>query len=220
MSKNRASVAKLTPHGVAPTLQPPDIDRLMDVAAEMFAEFGFDGVSVRAIARAAGWSAPLVFYHFTSKANLYDEVFAHKIDQSIERVDDRLHGISDAQQRLRELVGSLCEMYIGNRSLLALMQRDLAESSVHFGHLRSRRQYEHYTSLIRRSLAGATDRPVSDELAFMTGALILGFCELSTALHGEDDLHNQVVLKREKARLVRAVDRLVSNGASLSSAGE
>jgi AcrR family transcriptional regulator len=190
-------------------LPQPDIDRLMDVAAEMFAEFGFDGVSVRAIARAAGWTAPLVFYHFTSKANLYEEVFAHKIDQSIEEVDDRLRGITDRQQRLRVFVEALCDLYIGHRPLLALMQRDLAESSVKLGRLRSRRQYEHYTSLIHRSLADGAGHPVSDELAFMTGALILGFCELSIAVEDPDDLQSPEALQRHKERLVRAVHRLV-----------
>jgi len=213
--KERASASKPEISSEDLGLQQPDIDRLMDTAAEMFAEFGFDGVSVRAIGRAAGWSAPLIFYHFTSKVNLYEEVFAHKIDQSIEQVDERLHGITDSHQRLRELVEALCEMYIGNRPLLALMQRDLAESSVRLGRLRSRRQYEHYTSLIRRSLAGTAGHPVSDELAFMAGALILGFCELSTAVHDQDYLHGRDSLTREKERLVRAVNRLVGDGASL-----
>lgn len=195
-------------------LRQPDIDRLMDTAAEMFAEFGFDGVSVRAIGRAAGWSAALIFYHFTSKANLYEEVFAHKIDQSIEQVDERLRGITDCQKRLQEFVEALCDMYMGNRTLLALMQRDLAESAASLGRLRSRRQYEHYTSLIRRSLVGTVSRPVSDELAFAIGALILGFFELSTAIHDHDDMHSQETLKREKAQLIRAVNRFVGDGAA------
>ena len=212
MRIHRSTPPPPAPEGPADALPQHDIDRLMDTAAELFAEFGFDGVSVRAIARAADWSPPLIFYHFTSKANLYEEVFAHKIDQSIEYVEDRLRGVTEPRQRLRELVEALCDMYMGNRPLLALMQHDLAYSSMNLGRLRSRRQYEHYTALIRRSLSGALGRPVGDELAFMTGALILGFCELSAAEPDKDLVHDRESLRREKARLVRAVDRLVGDG--------
>ena len=63
----------------APSLNPPDIDRetrdrLIDVAAVLFAEHGFDTVTVRDICAKASANVAAVNYHFGGKAGLYDEV--------------------------------------------------------------------------------------------------------------------------------------------------
>jgi len=47
---------------------------LIQVAARLFAEFGYDGTSIRAITREAGANLGAVTYHFGSKENLYLEV--------------------------------------------------------------------------------------------------------------------------------------------------
>lgn len=66
-----------------------DIDHVLDTAATLFAEFGFDGVSMREISRKADCATPSIYYHFTSKSDLYREVFAHKIEQTIDSVFSR-----------------------------------------------------------------------------------------------------------------------------------
>lgn len=50
-------------------------DRLIEVAAESFAEKGFDGTSVRDITTKAKCNVAAVNYHFGGKENLYLEVF-------------------------------------------------------------------------------------------------------------------------------------------------
>src|SRR4051812_7129008 len=44
---------------------------ILDVAGKLFAERGYDGASIDAIATAAGISAPVVYDHFASKRDLY-----------------------------------------------------------------------------------------------------------------------------------------------------
>lgn len=48
---------------------------ILSHAEELFANFGLHGVSIRDIADAAGVPPALVLYHFSTKDNLYQEVF-------------------------------------------------------------------------------------------------------------------------------------------------
>ncbi len=62
------------------TQQPNDItrDRLLDQAERLFAEKGYDAVSVRTITHAAECNLAAVNYHFGSKMTLYLEVFRQR----------------------------------------------------------------------------------------------------------------------------------------------
>lgn len=51
-------------------------ERLMDAAERLFAERGFDGVSLREIVAAADVNLGAVHYHFDSKQGLFEAVFA------------------------------------------------------------------------------------------------------------------------------------------------
>lgn len=50
-------------------------ERILDAAERLFAEGGFDGVSMRNIAAAAEVGLPLIVYHFETKQNLYRALF-------------------------------------------------------------------------------------------------------------------------------------------------
>ena len=50
-------------------------DSLLDCAAVLFADYGFEGTSVREIAKLAKVNLAAINYHFKSKENLYWEVF-------------------------------------------------------------------------------------------------------------------------------------------------
>lgn len=50
-------------------------DQILEVALKIFAERGFDGTTMRAIAEEAGTTATLVIYHFATKNRLYEAIF-------------------------------------------------------------------------------------------------------------------------------------------------
>ncbi len=53
-------------------------ERVLDVAERLFAEGGFDGVSMRDIASAAEVGLPLIVYHFETKMGLYRALFERR----------------------------------------------------------------------------------------------------------------------------------------------
>lgn len=74
----------------------PTRDRLLDKGERLFADKGYNAVSLREITSAAGTHLAAVNYHFGSKENLYLEVFrarwmkrAHKIQQPLLDLEKR-----------------------------------------------------------------------------------------------------------------------------------
>lgn len=53
-------------------------DRILDVGEALFAEHGFDGVTVRQIARKANVDVALAHYYFGTKQGLFDAVFLRR----------------------------------------------------------------------------------------------------------------------------------------------
>jgi AcrR family transcriptional regulator len=56
----------------------PKRDRILDAAEELFAEHGYDGVTLRRIATAAGVDVALASYHFGKKLDLFQAVFTRR----------------------------------------------------------------------------------------------------------------------------------------------
>jgi len=56
----------------------PTRDRILDVAEAMFADSGYQGVSMRSITRESGVNIAAIHYHFGSKEALLEQIFAKR----------------------------------------------------------------------------------------------------------------------------------------------
>ena len=65
-------------------------EQLRIIARNLFAERGFEGVSLDDIASAAGVSKPVIYEHFTDKETLYEEVVAWELEAVFEIVGSHL----------------------------------------------------------------------------------------------------------------------------------
>jgi AcrR family transcriptional regulator len=67
-------------------------EQILDAAEALFAEHGFDGVTVRQVTRAAGVDVALAHYYFGSKRGLFDSVFLRRAailnDARLKAIDD------------------------------------------------------------------------------------------------------------------------------------
>jgi AcrR family transcriptional regulator len=55
-------------------------ERILDVAEEQFAKLGYEAVSTRAVAQAAGATASMIHYYFSTKRRLFDAVFSRRAE--------------------------------------------------------------------------------------------------------------------------------------------
>ncbi|WP_206021068.1 TetR/AcrR family transcriptional regulator [Antarcticimicrobium luteum] len=60
-------------------------DAILDAAERVFAEAGYQGAPMRAIAEAAGVAQGLIHYHFKTKEKLFEAMVARRSDQINER---------------------------------------------------------------------------------------------------------------------------------------
>jgi AcrR family transcriptional regulator len=60
--------------------------QLLDRAVALFAEHGYDELSMAAIARAAGISKPLLYHYFPSKRQLFEAALAQAAEEHLGRV--------------------------------------------------------------------------------------------------------------------------------------
>ena len=54
------------------------IERILDAAEQLFAEFGYHGVTLKDVAKRVGVSSTLIHYHFSGKESIYEAVWARK----------------------------------------------------------------------------------------------------------------------------------------------
>lgn len=81
--------------------------RILDSAAQVFAEHGYADVSLRDIADAAGTKAGSLYYYFTSKDELVEEVLRaaiDKIDEHVRELVDALGPDASPSERIRAAV--------------------------------------------------------------------------------------------------------------------
>ena len=85
-------------------------DALLAAGAELFAERGYDGVRVAAIADTAGVNKAMISYHFGGKRQLYLAIVKATFGEIVAGVE-RLAGSSrPAPEVLRELVALIGEL--------------------------------------------------------------------------------------------------------------
>jgi len=78
--------------------------RILDAAAKHFHERGYAATSLKLIADDAGLTAPALYWHFDSKADLLYHFLLDTAETSLELIGERLADATDPIERLRRLV--------------------------------------------------------------------------------------------------------------------
>jgi AcrR family transcriptional regulator len=91
-------------------------ERILRVATRLFGERGFDAVTTRTIAAAAGLNVATVAHHTGSKADLYEAVFARLHQHEAAMLDAQLAGVAPADVadpvRVRRVLRDLVDAYV------------------------------------------------------------------------------------------------------------
>jgi AcrR family transcriptional regulator len=101
-------------------------DAILQAAARLFAARGYSGVSLEDIGTAVGVSGPAVYRHFAGKQALLGAVLV-KVSQDLisggQRVADEA---SNAEDRMRALIGFHVDFALGNAEVIQVQDRDVA----------------------------------------------------------------------------------------------
>jgi TetR/AcrR family transcriptional regulator len=116
----------MTPSQTASSAAGPGdaVERILAAAARLFAEHGFDAVSMNAIAEAADMSKANVFHHFTSKQDLYLAVLRHACRDAGQHLDG-LGGDAPLTARFAEFARAHLASVLQNEQVMRLSLREL-----------------------------------------------------------------------------------------------
>lgn len=166
-------------------------ERILDAAEELFAQRGFEGVSVRQIMSQAGADVSLAYYHFKSKRDLFDQVMLRRV----ETVNDlRLAALEAVESRhpddaptVEEIIGAF------TNPLLELLASDHEKWKHYFqliaqinntpewgGELMTRYfdpLVTRFIEALRKALPDSSEEDLFWSYHFLSGALTLTFAE-------------------------------------------
>ncbi|MFN3231139.1 MAG: TetR/AcrR family transcriptional regulator [Alphaproteobacteria bacterium] len=102
-------------------------DRVVAVAAPLFAERGFAGVSMRDIADAAGIKAASLYNHFTDKEELYFSVLEQEFAKTVAVVEQSMDATGRPENRLKATIMALAGRSADDNVSRKLMHRELMD---------------------------------------------------------------------------------------------
>lgn len=97
--------------------------RLLDRAEQQFARKGYDGVSLRDLARSCGVRPNTVQHHFGSKRALYQEVLCRWDGAVLDRVARALREPAEMGELVERIVEGLFDLFLERRDWMALNAR-------------------------------------------------------------------------------------------------
>lgn len=191
-------------------IKPEDIERLMEIAGRLFAEHGYDGVGIRMIAKESGVKMPSIFYHFGSKASLYDEVLEYKYKATIEKIVKAVDKLHDPKEKLEYIIGAFYDMLVGDRTFLLMVNRDIIDVVANKNGERFLGECDAMFRLFGELLTASLGRQVESNMRFSLVSLVLGFCGMTAMMSSlkTTDKEKQEWFVSQRAELLEAGKRL------------
>ena len=107
------------PNGDQPTMQ-----KILQLALELFNERGYEGTSMRNVAERMGVTTAALYYHFRSK----DDILISLVRPILERTDALLtssRSAANSSEARRALLGSYLDLLLDCRDLYRFLGRDV-----------------------------------------------------------------------------------------------
>jgi AcrR family transcriptional regulator len=93
-------------------------------ATEVFYEKGYEGASMRDLARASGMSLSGLYYYFESKEKLLYLIQKHTFSTIVERLRERLDDVADPEQRIRFFILNHLEYFLANKKAMKVLSHE------------------------------------------------------------------------------------------------
>ena len=97
---------------------------ILDYAAEVFAEKGYEGASMRDLSRLTGMSLAGLYYYFDSKEKLLYHIQKHTFTTIVDRLRERLAASTDSEERVRIFVHNHVDYAIANQRAMKVLAHE------------------------------------------------------------------------------------------------
>ncbi len=98
--------------------------KVLQHAAHIFCEKGYEGASMRDLSRAAGMSLAGLYHYFESKEELLYLIQKHTFRTIIERAQQRLADANDPEERIRIFIENHLEYFLANKEAMKVLTHE------------------------------------------------------------------------------------------------
>ncbi len=98
---------------------------ILDAATHLFLERGYHGVGMREIARDSGASKALLYYHFSSKADLFYEILVTYIQALGELVEGAMNEQNTPRRQLEYIFRGMMAWSVEQRAMIYLAKQEV-----------------------------------------------------------------------------------------------
>ncbi len=100
------------------------LQHILRHAARVFSEKGYEGASIRDISRSCGVSLSGLYYYFESKQKLLYLIQINAFTSILKRLERRLAGVPDPEERLRLLVANHIDYFLRHPMEMKVLSRE------------------------------------------------------------------------------------------------
>ena len=127
------------------------LELILRTSARIFAEKSYHSTSMRDISRATGVSLAGLYHYCKSKEELLFLIQDHCFGRVLERVEERIRGVSDPFEQLRIFIDNHLSFFAANMAEMKVLSHE-AESLAGDLHAKVSTRKEKYAKLARRIL--------------------------------------------------------------------
>lgn len=98
--------------------------KILAHATEVFYDKGYEGASMRDLARYSGMSLSGLYYYFESKEKLLYLIQKHTFSTIVENLRERLEAVEDPEKRIRIFILNHLEYFLVNRKAVSVMSHE------------------------------------------------------------------------------------------------
>jgi AcrR family transcriptional regulator len=109
------------------------LGKILVHATEVFYEKGYEGASMRDLARSSGMSLSGLYYYFESKEKLLYLIQKDTFSTIVERLRERLDEVSDPEERIRVFILNHLEYFLANRKAMKVLSHEAEVLTNGFG---------------------------------------------------------------------------------------
>ncbi len=168
---------------------------ILEAAEALFAEKGFDAVSMSAIARLANTSKPNIYHHFKNKNDLYLAVMKTAVQRSSVLLDSLEDAPGTFRQHLSDFsAGQLNNILAHNRSTQLILRETLSGGTKNGQEIARHVVGEVFTRLVAMVHQGQQENEFRDDIdpalaAFMVVAANMFFFQASPIMQHIPEAH-------------------------------
>jgi AcrR family transcriptional regulator len=100
------------------------LGKILAHATEVFYEKGYEGASMRDLARSSGMSLSGLYYYFESKEKLLYLIQKHTFSTIVDNLRQRLDEVSEPEQRIRIFILNHLEYFLANQKAMKVLSHE------------------------------------------------------------------------------------------------